>query len=281
MPFTSLIKSQELNSYFTDPNWRIIDSHFELDSPDTGWKAYQKSHIPGAIYAHLENDLSSEVIPGKTGRHPLPKVENLTRLFSSWGIDEKVQVVVYDNSGGGIAARLWWLLKWLGHNNVALLDGGLDSWSRSGYPLDNKIPQITPREFHPQPNLKMVVSSRDLENISKSKLTLVDSRGPERYRGEFEPIDKVAGHIPGAINAFYMENLDSHQIFNSQENLKARFTSLLGQKTAKDVVFYCGSGVTATHNILAMYHAGLGLAKLYPGSWSEWIADPNRPIEKS
>jgi len=281
MPFTSLINSHELHSHFTDPNWRIIDSHFELDSPDAGWKAYQKSHIPGAIYAHLENDLSSEVIPGKTGRHPLPKVENLTRLFSSWGIDEKVQVVVYDNSGGGIAARLWWLLKWLGHNNVALLDGGLDSWSRSGYPIDNKIPQITPREFHPQPNPEMVVSSRDLENISKSKLTLVDSRGPERYRGEYEPIDKVAGHIPDAINAFYMENLDSHQIFNSQENLKARFTSLLGQKTAKDVVFYCGSGVTATHNILAMYHAGLGLAKLYPGSWSEWIADPNRPIETS
>ena len=280
MSFTSLITANELHQHLSDPNWRIIDCHFELNSPDAGQTAYLKAHIPGAIYAHLDNDLTSDVIPGKTGRHPLPKIENLVALFSSWGIDEKVQVVVYDNRGGGIAARLWWLLKWLGHNQVALLDGELDSWSNSGYPLENDIPQLIAREFHPNLNPEMVVNVQEIENNYKSKYILIDSRAPERYRGEIEPIDPISGHIPGAINAYYMDNLNQDQKFLAKEVLASKFLSLIDQKSTQNVVFYCGSGVTAANNILAMYHAGLGLAKLYAGSWSEWITDPNRPIEK-
>jgi len=280
MAFTPLITANELHQNLSDPNWRIIDCHFELNSSDAGQNAYKKEHIPGAIYAHLDHDLAGEVIPGKTGRHPLPKIDNLVELFSSWGIDEKVQVVVYDNRGGGIAARLWWLLKWLGHTKVALLDGGLDGWRKSGYPLISDIPQLKARVFHPNPNSEMIITVQEISTFSDSKLLLIDSRAPERYRGEVEPIDYVPGHIPGAINAYYMENLTKDQKFLSKEILASKFLSLIGRKSSQNVAFYCGSGVTATQNILAMYYAGLGMAKLYPGSWSEWITNPNRPIEK-
>lgn len=280
MSFDSLINAKQLFRNLNNPDWVIIDCHFELDAPDAGWEAYQKYHIPGAIYAHLDHDLAGPIIPGKTGRHPLPEIEAFSKTLSHWGIDESVQVVVYDNRGGGFAARLWWMLKWLGHNQVALLDGGLANWKESGYPLEAPITEQTPRNFQPAPQPQMVANLPEIQENLYQQYMLVDSRAPERYLGEAEPIDPVAGHIPGAINADYMDNLDQNQFFLDKEILTEKFSRLVGDKPAEKVVFYCGSGVTSAHNVLAMYHAGLGLAKLYPGSWSEWIADPNRPIEK-
>ena len=279
MAFDSLIGAGQLFDHLKDPNWVIIDCDFELDAPNAGWEAYLEGHIPGALYAHLENHLSGKVIPGKTSRHPLPEIDLFTQALSNWGIDENVQVVVYDNRGGGIAARLWWMLKWLGHSSAALLDGGLASWKTFGFPLEKSIPNPHPKIFKPSLQPESSVSLQDIINGPRSKLLLIDSRAPERYHGETETIDPIAGHIPGAINAFYMDNLDEDQKFLSKAMLAERFTTLLEGNSPTETVFYRGSGVTAAHNILAMYYAGLGLGKLFPGSWSEWITDPKRPIE--
>jgi len=279
MNFETLISAPQLFEYLNHPDWVVIDCHFELDAPDVGWQAYLEAHIPGAVYAHLNHDLAGEVIPGKTGRHPLPNIESLTQKLSNWGIDGKVQVVVYDNRGGGIAARLWWLLRWLGHHQVALLDGGLASWVNCGFPLDTSIPRPNPRTFLPTIQSSMVVNFSEVES-AREKYLVIDSRAPERYRAEEEPIDPVAGHIPGAINAYYLDNLDSGQNFLPKAELASKFSSILGQKSSQEVVFYCGSGITAAHNILAMYYSGLGMGKLYPGSWSEYITDISRPIGK-
>ena len=279
MQFDSLINPDDLYIHLNQPDWVIIDCHFELDDTEAGRRAYKQEHIPRAIYAHLDEDLSGKIVPGKTGRHPLPEVNVLVRTFSEWGIDDKVQVVVYDKSGGAIAARLWWMLKWMGHNSVALLNGGLSAWKEAGYPVERSISVPSPRTFHPKINSEMIARMDVMENYHEASLLLVDSRAPERYRGEGETIDPVAGHIPGALNVYCMDNLDLSQIFLPKEELQERFSDLIREHPPEEIVFYCGSGVTATHNILAMYHAGLGMAKLYPGSWSEWITDPNRPIE--
>ena len=279
MKFNSLINPDDLYNNLKTPNWVIIDCHFELDDPDAGIRAYQQKHIPGAIYAHLDDDLSGSVVPGKTGRHPLPEVDTLTERFSTWGIDEETQVVVYDNRGGAIAARLWWMLRWLGHDSVALLNGGLSAWTEAGYRVESSITKPAPRTFHPKINTEMLAHLDTIANNRQASLLLVDSRTPERYRGEGETIDPVAGHIPGAINVYCMDNLDLSQTFLPKEELQERFLDLLREHPPEEIVFYCGSGVTAAHNILAMFHAGLGMGRLYPGSWSEWITDSNRPIE--
>lgn len=279
MAFDSLIDPDILYPNLNKPNWVIIDCHFELDDPDAGWRAYQQAHIPGAVYAHLDNDLSGQIVPGTTGRHPLPEVDVLVQTFSNWGIDDKTQVVVYDSSGGEIAARLWWMLKWLGHGMAALLNGGLSAWTEAGFPVERTIPELSPRTFRPKIHTEMIASLQSLENNHAHSLILIDSRAPERYRGELETIDAVGGHIPGALNLYCMDNLGQSQTFLPKERLKERFSGLLQNHPPEEIVFYCGSGITATHNILAMYHAGLGMGRLYPGSWSEWITDPNRPIE--
>ncbi len=279
MLYDSLIDAEDLFDYIDDPDWVIIDCHFELDNPDSGLIAYQEGHIPGAVYAHLDHQLAGPVIPGKTGRHPLPDIEIFSETLSNWGIDDTVQVIVYDNRGGGIAARLWWMLKWLGHHPVALLDGGLASWTGKNLPLETSVPRPIPRFFEPSPRPDLVATLEDIENDVDHRFILVDSRAPERYRAEIEPIDPIAGHIPAAVNAFYMDNLDQYQKFLHKNVLIKRFSAILKGRKSLDAVFYCGSGVTSTHNILAMYHAGLGIGKLYPGSWSEWITDPKRPIE--
>lgn len=279
MPFDSLIDPDILFANLNSPEWVVIDCHFELEDPDAGWRAYLQAHIPGARYAHLDNDLSGQIVPGKTGRHPLPEVDSLVQRLSNWGIDGSTQVVVYDNRGGGIAARLWWMLKWLGHSKVALLNGGLSAWTEAGFPVESTIPKPIPRTFHPKIHPEMVASLESLENDHQKSFLLVDSRGPERYSGEIEPIDPVGGHIPGAINVYCMDNLDLSQTFLPKDRLLEKFSGLLKDHPPEEIVFYCGSGVTAAHNILAMYHAGLGMGRLYPGSWSEWVTDPNRPIE--
>lgn len=281
--FSTLISIEELYIYLDQPDWVVIDCRFSLNDPAYGRREYLKGHIPGSVYAHLDEDLCSPIIPGRTGRHPLPEISMIERKLSKWGIDQSVQVVAYDVAGGAMAAaRLWWLLQWLGHPNVAVLDGCWQAWTQAGYPIRAGEELRNPRTFHPQPRPEMLVSTDFVEHLIKNKsdYILLDSRTRERYLGEFEPIDPVAGHIPGAICAPYTENIGDHGRFLPKDALQERFKSLIGNVPSDKVIFYCGSGVTAAQNILAMAHAGLGLARLYAGSWSEWITDPHRPVAK-
>ncbi len=281
MTYRTVISAEALAPYLDDPNWAIVDCRFALEDPERGQHEYEQGHIPGAVYAHLERDLSGPIVPGKTGRHPLPSVEHLVERFSRWGIDATVQVVAYDDSGGTMAARLWWLLRWLGHEAVAVLDGGWSRWRAQGRPFRQGHEERPPRRFVSRLRPELVASAEDvLAALRDPRVRLVDSRTRERYCGEQEPIDPVAGHIPGAICAPYLENLDARGHFRSTAELRARFEQILGDVPAARAIFYCGSGVTAAHNLLALAHAGLGDARLYAGSWSEWITDPTRPIER-
>ena len=276
--YSSLIEAQDVYLILQDPGTVVVDCRFSLSDPELGRKAYLAGHIPGAVYAHLDEDLSARVIPGKTGRHPLPDVAHCEQLFSKWGIDASVQVIAYDDQGGAFAARLWWLLRWLGHEKVAVLNGGWKSWNNKMLPVATNILFKNPRLFVASPQESLMVSADDLlDNLTSSRFRVIDARAAERYSGEVEPIDPVAGHIPGAGNLPYSENLDANGRFRSAELLLDRFRSL-GSPT--QTVFYCGSGVTACHNALAYYHAGLGMPKIYPGSWSEWITDVSRPVER-
>jgi len=279
VPFTTLVSTAELSQHLTDPDWAIVDCRFTLTETERGRRDYRQAHIPGALYAHVDEDLSGPIVRGKTGRHPLPDVDVMAHRLSRWGIDSSVQVVAYDDTGGSMAARLWWLLRWLGHDAVAVLDGGFPKWQREGREVRGGAESRPPRVFIPNPRSDMFVSTLDvLAALKDAGRRLLDSRTADRYRGENETIDPVAGHIPGAICAPYPDNLDADGAFKSQAELRARFQALLGDAPAESAVFYCGSGVTAAHNILAMKHAGLGGARLYAGSWSEWITDPARPI---
>jgi len=279
MNFKTLISVEGLVKNISHPDWVIVDCRFWLEDVDKGWLAYQDSHIPGAVYAHLDQHLSGPKIPGTTGRHPLPDVGALSELFGAWGIRKGVQVIAYDDRGGMMAVRLWWLLRWLGHESVALLDGGIPAWTAEGHPVTVEIPDKAPVQFVPEIQSDMFVDADDiLEYFGDPGHKLVDSRAPERYRGEFEPIDPVAGRIPGAVNIFWSNNLSSKGFFKLKDVLKGRFEMLLADIPAQSTIFYCGSGVTSCHNVLAMVHAGLGMAKIYAGSWSHWITDPGHPI---
>jgi thiosulfate/3-mercaptopyruvate sulfurtransferase len=280
MKHTTLVSIDTLAANYTNPNWVIVDCHYLLNDPDAGRRAYQRGHIPGAIYAHLDEDLTGPIIPGKTSRHPLPDIETFTNTLSSWGISKDTQVIAYDNRGGGIAVRLWWMLKWLGHDAAAVLDGSLTHWKKVGFPVTDEITTAKPKTFKPKPHPEMIATLNEIETIRQhpNKL-LVDSRAQERYRGETEPLDPVAGHIPGAVNRYYMDNLDEEGKMKTVSELKEIFSALIGETQPGNVIFYCGSGVTSAHNILAMAHAGLGMAKIYPGSWSEWVIDPDHIIE--
>jgi thiosulfate/3-mercaptopyruvate sulfurtransferase len=281
MKYSTLVTVETLAENYTRPDWTVVDCHFLLDDTGAGLRAYQREHIPGATYAHLDDDLSGTVIPGETGRHPLPEPEVFAARLSAWGIDNDTQVVAYDNRGGAIAVRLWWMLKWLGHEAAAVLDGSFKHWKQAGLPVTAEVPAPQPRRFIPRPRPELIAGTAEIAAIpGQSEKLLVDSRTPERYRGEVEPIDPVAGRIPGAVNRCHLDNLDEDGRFKPVDELKAIFSQLIGDRPAQDVIFYCGSGVTSAHNILAMAYAGLGMPRIYPGSYSEWIADPDRPIIK-
>ncbi len=272
MAYTTIIDCQTLATHLGDTQLIIVDCRFSLDDKEKGRRDYRQSHIPGAHYAHLDDDLSGEIIPGTTGRHPLPPVEKAKDLFSSWGINEQTQVVAYDDKGGGIAARLWWMLRWLGHEKVAVLNGGFPAWTNLELPTNSEIPTAHASTFEPRERKELLINRDTVEAIREDETYwLVDSRIAPRYRGEFEPIDPVAGHIPGAINLPFPENLQADGTLKAPAALRERFLAAQPEGQADHTVFYCGSGVTACHNILAYQHAGLGEAKLYPGSWSEWI----------
>ena len=277
--YKTLISASQLSSQLGASDLVIIDTRFSLNDTNFGRNAYAEGHIPGAQYAHLDEDLSGEIRPGKTGRHPFPSVEKISKKLSGWGIDNDTQVVVYDQQHGGIAARLWFLLKWLGHEKVAVLDGGWANWVAKEYPVIKDLPEVVEKTFTPnaQPDKLVDVAFME-ENLGNSDYIYFDSRAAERYRGEVEPIDPVAGHIPGAISAPFTDNLNAEGLFKSKEELAVRFLDLLKGRPKGRAVFYCGSGVTACHNLLAMEHIGLTSPQLYPGSWSEWIINTDRPV---
>lgn len=281
MTYSTLIAPQELEPHLDDPEWAVIDCRCLLSDPDYGRRAYQQAHVAGAVYAHLNDDLSGEIVPGKTGRHPLPHVEVAAQRFSAWGIDASTQVVAYDDVGGALAAaRLWWMLRWLGHDQAAVLDGGWQAWPQEGRATRGGIEHRSPRQFVPHARPELVLDANDvLGCIGDPTFRLLDTRSLERYRGENEVIDPIAGRIPGAISAPYPENLDADGRFKSREALRVKYQALLGDLRADQAAFYCGSGGTAPLNVLALLHAGLGEAKLYAGSWSDWILDPDRSIK--
>lgn len=280
MPYTTLITTDELALHLGDPDWAIIDCRFRLDNAVVGRQSYGAAHIPGAIYAHLNEDLSSPIIPGQTGRHPLPSIAQFTETLSQWGIDERVQVVAYDDMSGVYAGRLWWMLRWLGHFNVAVLDGDFRHWQQEGRTVVSGAEQRPRRRFLPYPQPHMQVSIEEvIANLTDPQFQLFDSRDEKRYRGEPHPLDPVSGHIPGAKSAFYAHNLDANGKFLSPTKLHERFAALLAAKPIEECVFYCGSGVSLHHNLLALEHAGFAPgARVYIGSWSDWINDPARPV---
>jgi thiosulfate/3-mercaptopyruvate sulfurtransferase len=275
--YSTLIRPSELAPCLADPEWAVIDCRFDLQAPDKGEYEYLESHVPGAIYAHLDRDLSG-ARTGTNGRHPLPSVREMEVRFSSMGIDERVQVVVYDASTGVMAARLWWMLRYVGHDAVSVLDGGLAAWNAEGRYLASGRETRHPRVFTAHVRDFMRIDVDGLETSLASHL-LIDARAPERFRGEVEPYDPVKGHIPGAANHPTSESLSKEGRFLDAGVLRERFVALIGTTPIANVVSYCGSGVTACHNLLAMEIAGLEGARLYPGSWSEWCADARRPIE--
>jgi len=275
MQYTTLIDSATLAANLDHPDWVVVDCRFDLANFAAGRKAYAAGHLPGARFADLDADLSSTVTAA-TGRHPLPDHEVLAAKLGAWGIDRLVQVVVYDADVGAFAARLWWLLRWLGHEHVALLDGGLHAWQGEGLPVTRALPVIHARHFDGQPQAAQVVSTETV--AAGTAGLLLDARIGERFRGELEPIDPVAGHIPGSANLPLQKNLGDDGRFLPATELEALYRAQLGDREPATVTHYCGSGVSACHNMLAMEHAGLAGSRLYIGSWSEWIRDPDRPV---
>ncbi len=282
MPYTTLVSAETLAAHLGEARWKIFDCRCSASDPSIGARLYREAHLPGARHADLDRVLATQPHPG-TGRHPLPDRQALITWLREEGVDNESQLVVYDDAGGAFAARLWWLMRWLGHEAVAVLDGGLQAWQAIGGALESGIAPVPPgpARFEAGPSLaQSVAASEIIAMVNKHKDgLLLDARSPNRYEGSEEPIDPVAGHIPGALNSPFSENLDSDGHFLPPERLRERFEAL--GATQGDVVHYCGSGVTACHNVLAMEHAGLHGSRLYPGSWSEWIRDPSRPIEKS
>jgi thiosulfate/3-mercaptopyruvate sulfurtransferase len=282
MTFTTTIKAFELVKHIGDPDWAVIDSRFKLADAYQGQMDYQICHIRGAVYAHLNSDLSGPIIPGITGRHPLPSAEKAAEVFSRLGIDSNVQVVAYDDMGGALAAvRVWWLLRWLGHEAVAVLDGGWQAWEKQGFAVEDGVETRPRRKFLPNPRDELIVTAEQVDFMRQDEqYRVLDARSADRFRGENETIDPVPGHIPGAISVPYADNLNPDGTFRADDELAARYKNILGSVPADKVAVYCGSGVTAVHDILAMVKAGLGEPRLYAGSYSEWITDPKRPVEK-
>ena len=270
---TTLVSTQELANH---PQWRVFDCRHDLFKPTLGEAQYRESHIPGALFAHLERDLSGPKT-GKNGRHPLPEPGAFVAWLGRLGLQRADQVVCYDANNGSMAARLWWMLRWVGHEAVAVLDGGFAKWLAEKRPVSADIPAFPSSEYRLEQEPRGLTTANE---VPASGL-LLDARAAARYRGEQEPIDPVAGHIPGAKNRFNMDNVLPDGTFKDAASLRKEFLSVLKNQKPEDVVHYCGSGVSACHNLLALEIAGLPGGKLYPGSWSEWIADPSRPRGKA
>ncbi|HTO19025.1 MAG TPA: sulfurtransferase [Pseudomonas sp.] len=280
MSLARLLTAQQLAERLSTPDLRILDCRFALDNPAVGRSRYAEGHIPGARFADLEQDLSGPVVKGATGRHPLPDPAHLQERLREWGVNQDSTVLLYDDGPGAFAARAWWLLAWLGkRDGVYLLDGGFQAWQAAGLPVTTQIDEPARGNFTARPDASLVLDADSLSRrLCDPALTLIDARGLPRFRGEVEPLDPVAGHIPGACCAPFTDNLGADGRFLPPAQLRQRFERLLAGRSPDQLVAYCGSGVTACHNLFAMSLAGLPLAPLYAGSWSEWITDPARPV---
>lgn len=280
MPYTTLISAADLAQHIHDQNWIVLDCRHDLANPDTGRNAYAAEHIPLAQFADLDTDLSDKS-PGPhgefRGRHPLPARDAFVETLRRWGVNHGSQVVAYDAHGGMFAARLWWMLRWVGHEAAAVLDGGLPAWQALGLPLSTETSSHPQGNIEPDSSRVTTVSAEEiLANLSNPARTVIDARAPDRFRGENETLDPIGGHIPGAKNRFFKDNLQADGRFKPAKQLQEEFSALI--TTPQTAIMQCGSGVTACHNLLAMEAAGLAGAALYPGSWSEWCADPSRPV---
>jgi thiosulfate/3-mercaptopyruvate sulfurtransferase len=277
---TTLIAPAALAPHVSDPEWVVVDCRFDLTDATKGEQQYLDGHIPGARYAHLDRDLSG-MKTGQNGRHPLPSPDQMVERFGALGIRPGRQVVVYDADTGMYAARLWWMLRYMGHDRVAVLDGGLARWTREGHPVRDGKETWNGATFVGAPRDGWRLTIDDVQtHLGDPGRLLVDARTSDRYHGIGETLDKVGGHIPGAANFFWQENLAADKTFKTADELKAQWEGFLEGRSADDVVMYCGSGVTACANLLALEHAGISGARLFPGSWSEWSQDPKRPVEK-
>jgi thiosulfate/3-mercaptopyruvate sulfurtransferase len=281
MSYTTLVSADILAANLDNPNWRLFDCRFSLADATAGHKAFRQGHIPGAHYADLNQDLSAPV-QSKTGRHPLPDFRVLGKKLGDWGVNNRSQIVVYDDAGGAFAGRMWWLLRTMGHTQVAVLDGGLGLWRKHNLPITTTLAKISPSQFRVYlDNQQWLDASQVADGLATGKITLLDARTPERFHGRQEPIDPVAGHVPKALNKPLPSNLDKAGQFLAADQLRRQFIQLIGAQRTEHVVHMCGSGVTACHNLLAMEIAGLSGSKLYAGSWSEWITNPNRAVAKA
>ena len=278
MNFSTVISCADLAAHLHDPDWRVFDCRHQLSDVAYGEKVYAEGHLPGAFFLHLDRDLSSPM-NGHNGRHPLPDIFLLASKLGAAGVDRKTQVVVYDDAGGMIAGRLWWLLRWLGHDKVALLDGGIGQWLKEGHPITTAAAKSAPVVFSVDPRDWVLSADKVFSNIDKGEFCLVDARAPDRFRGENETLDPVGGHIPGARNRFFRDNLAADGHFKPAAQLRKEWLQILAGVPSESSVMYCGSGVSACHNLLALSHAGLDGARVYAGSWSEWCSDPGRPIQ--
>lgn len=279
MPHETLVDVPTLAAHLRDRSWFLVDCRHQLADPDAGRSAHAEATIPGAIHAHLDEQLSGPIVPGKTGRHPLPAREAFAATLGRWGLTPSLQVVAFDDMGGAFASRLWWMLRWMGHRAAAVLDGGLPAWTGAGHPLEpGATPSRSPTTMAPStPLVRTVDADGVLASLDDPSVVLLDARATPRFTGAQEGTDPIAGHIAGARSAPFMGNLGSDGRFLSADQLAARFTERLAGTEPAEAIAYCGSGVTACHDLLAMTHAGLPMARLYPGSWSEWITDPSRP----
>jgi len=270
-----LTGTAELATTLGDRQLRIVDCRFDLMAPEAGREAWLESHIPGAVYADLDRDLSGPVTPD-TGRHPLPAVEQAVETFSRLGIDANTRVVVYDDSNGAIASRAWWLLRWLGHRHATVLDGGLQAWRSNNLPLESGVQEVVRREFEAAPVAARVLTSNEI--AANLDCLLIDARDAVRFRGEAEPIDAKAGHIPGSKNLPFTDCLGEDGTWRDADSLRRRLQPLLGDDESVPWAVMCGSGVTACHLAISGLLAGYSEPRVYVGSWSEWIRDPSRPI---
>ncbi len=283
MIFTTLISADELAKSVFDPTWAVLDCRHDLAKPDAGRDAYAEGHIPSAQFANLDHELAGKKVDPDglfRGRHPLPDRAAFIANLRKWGINDDTQVVAYDAHGGMFAARLWWMLKWVGHEAGAVLDGGLPAWLAHGMFVSTEASPRTLGTLTDRPALSTSVNADDiLKSLDDASLTIIDARAPDRYRGENETLDPVGGHIPGAKNRFFKDNLQADGSFKSADQLRSEFSELI--KQPESAVMQCGSGVTACHNLLALEVAGLTGAALYPGSWSEWCSDVTRPVAQT
>jgi len=277
LSWTTLVDAATLAAHLDDPAWLVVDVRHQLADTAYGDRVYAEGHIPGAAFLHCDRDLSGPVT-GSNGRHPLPAPEKLAARLGEVGIGPQTQVVVYDDAQGMIAGRLWWLLRRLGHENVAVLDGGLQAWQAANGALTAELPRRRPVSFVAKVRDTMVDADYVQSFLQTSRMHLIDARSPDRYRGENETIDPVGGHIPGAVNRFFRENLQADGRFKPAAALRAEWLAVLAGAAPEQVVHQCGSGVSACHNMLAMEIAGLSGSRLYAGSWSEWCADCRRPV---